>query len=66
MPKEFISSLSHFLIPVGFQSIADGLWLHNASKVRIKAMPGNSEEGDMCIGEDQWMLRRASIEAMRT
>lgn len=25
-------------------------------------MPGNSEEGDMCIWEDQWMLRRASIE----
>ena len=62
MPKEFISSLSHFLIPIGFQSIADGLWLHEASKVRIKAMPGNSEEGDMCIWEDQWMLRRASIE----
>jgi hypothetical protein len=62
MPKEFISSLSHFLIPIGFQSIADGLWLHDASKVRIKAMPGNSDEGDMCIWEDQWMLRRASIE----
>jgi hypothetical protein len=62
MPKEFISNLSHFLIPIGFQSIADGLWLHEPSKVRIKAMPGNSEEGDMCIWEDQWMLRRASIE----
>jgi hypothetical protein len=62
MPKEFISSISHFLIPIGFQSIADGLWLHDASKVRIKAMPGNSDEGDMCIWEDQWMLRRASIE----
>lgn len=62
MPKEFISSLSHFLIHIGFQSIAEGLWLHEASKVRIKAMPGNSEEGDMCIWEDQWMLRRVSIE----
>jgi hypothetical protein len=62
MPKEFISSLSQFLISIGFQSIGDGLWLHEPSKVRINAMPGNSEEGDICIWEDQWMLRRASIE----
>lgn len=62
MPKEFISSLSHFLIPIGFQSIAEGLWRHESSNARIKAMPGESEEGDMCIWEDQWMLRRVSIE----
>jgi hypothetical protein len=62
MPKEFISSLSQFLISIGFQSIGEGLWLNEPSKVRIKAMPGNSEEGDICIWEDQWMLRRASIE----
>ncbi len=62
MPKEFISSLSHFLIPIGFQSIAEGLWRHESSNARIKAMPGESEEGDMCIWEDQWMLRRFSIE----
>ena len=61
MPKEFISTLSEFLLPIGFQTIAEGLWLHEASKVRIKAMPGNSEVGDMCIWEDQWMLRRAAI-----
>ncbi len=62
MPKEFISSLSHFLIPIGFQSIAEGLWRHEPSNVRIKAMPGNSEENDICIWEDQWLLRRATIE----
>ena len=62
MPKEFISSLSYFLITIGFQSIAEGLWIHEASKVCIKAMPGNSEEGDMCIWEDQWLSHREAIE----
>jgi hypothetical protein len=62
MPKEFISSLDYFLVPIGFQTIAEGLWHHESSKVCIKAMPGESEQGDMCIWEDQWLLRRASIE----
>ena len=62
MPKEFPNSLAHFLISIGFQSIGEELWHHESTKVRVKAMPGNSEEGDICIGEDQWLSRRASIE----
>ena len=55
-------SLAQFLLSVGFQSIGEGLWLHEATKVRVNAMPGNSEEGDICIWEDQWMSRQAAIE----
>ena len=62
MPKEFQHSLAQFLLSVGFQSIGEDLWLHEATKVRVKAMPGNSEEGDICIWEDQWMNRQVVIE----
>ena len=62
MPKELPNSLAHFLISIGFQSIGEALWYHESTKVRVKAMPGNSEEGDICIWEDQWLSRRASIE----
>jgi hypothetical protein len=62
MPKEFQHSLAQFLLSVGFQSIGEGLWIHEAAKVRVKAMPGNSEEGDVCIWEDQWMSRQVVIE----
>ena len=62
MPKEFNNSLAFFLHSIGFQSIGEGLWNHESTKVRVKAMPGNSEEGDICIWEDQWLLRSASIE----
>jgi hypothetical protein len=62
MPKEFQHSLAQFLLSVGFQSIGEDLWLHEATKVRVKAMPGNSEEGDICIWEDQWMSRQVAIE----
>jgi hypothetical protein len=62
MPKELPNSLAHFLISIGFQSIEEALWYHESTKVRVKAMPGNSEEGDICIWEDQWLSRRASIE----
>jgi hypothetical protein len=62
MPKEFQHSLVQFLLSVGFQSIGEGLWLHEATKVRVNAMPSNSEEGDICIWEDQWMSRQVAIE----
>ena len=62
MPKEFQHSLAQFLFSIGFQSIEDNLWLHQPTKVRVKAMPGNSEEGDVCIWEDQWMSRQVAIE----
>ena len=62
MPKEFQHSLAQFLFSIGFQSIEDNLWLHQPTKVRVKAMPGNSEEGDICIWEDQWMSRQVVIE----
>ena len=42
--------------------MGDDLWLQEGSKVRVKAMPGESQEGDICIGEDQWLMRRSSIE----
>jgi hypothetical protein len=61
MPKEFPHSLAQFLLSIGFQSIGEGLWLHEATKVRVKAMPGNSEEVDICIWEDQWMSRQVAI-----
>ncbi len=62
MPKEFPHSLAHFLLSFGFQSIGDDLWLHEAAKVRVKAMPGESQEGDICIWEELWLTRRESIE----
>ncbi len=62
MPKVFQHSLAQFLLSIGFQSIGEGMWLHEATKVRVKAMPGNSEEGDICIWEDQWMSRQVAIE----
>jgi len=62
MLKEFQHSLAQFLFSIGFQSIEDNLWLHQPTKVRVKAMPGNSEEGDICIWEDQWTARHVAIE----
>ncbi len=62
MPKEFPHSLAQFLLSIGFQSIGDELWLHEAAKVRVKAMPGESQEGDICIWEDSWLTRKESIE----
>ena len=62
MLKEFQHSLAQFLFSIGFQSIEDNLWLHQPTKVRVKTMPGNSEEGDICIWEDQWMARQVAIE----
>jgi hypothetical protein len=62
MPKEFQHSLAQFLHSIAFQSIGEGLWLHEATKVRVKAMPGESQEGDICIGEDQWLSRQVAIE----
>lgn len=62
MQKEFQHSLAQFLFSIGFQSIEDNLWLHQPTKVRVKAMSGNSEEGDVCIWEDQWMSRQVAIE----
>ena len=62
MPKEFQHSLAQFLLSIGFQSIGEGLWLHEATKVRVKAMPGNSAEVDICIWEEQWMTRQVAIE----
>ena len=58
MPKEFPNSLAHFLFSIGFQSMGEALWLHEASKVRVKAMPGESQEGDICIWEDQWKTHK--------
>jgi hypothetical protein len=62
MSKEFQHSLAQFLLSIGFQSIGESLWLNDAAKVRVKAMPGNSEEGDICVWEDQWMARQVAIE----
>ena len=62
MPKEFPHNLAHFLLSIGFQSIGIDLWQHEQAKVRVKAMPGESQEGDICIGEDLWLSRRGSIE----
>jgi hypothetical protein len=62
MPREFPHSLAHFLISIGFQSLEEGLWLHAESKVRVKAMPGESLDGDICIWEEQWVSRQDAIE----
>jgi hypothetical protein len=62
MPKEFPHSLAHFLLSIGFQTIGEGLWIHESTKVRVKAMPGNSEDGDICIWEEQWITRQVAIE----
>jgi hypothetical protein len=62
MPKEFPHTLAHFLLSIGFQSMGGDLWQQEESKVRVKAMPGESQEGDICIGEDQWLMQRSSIE----
>ena len=62
MLKEFQHNIAQFLLSIGFQSLEEGLWLHEATKVRVKAMPGNSEDGDVCIWEDQWMSRQVAIE----
>lgn len=64
MLKEFQHNIAQFLLSIGFQSLEEGLWLHEATKVRVKAMPGNSEEGDVCIWEDQWMSRQVAIEKL--
>jgi hypothetical protein len=61
MPKEFPHSLAHFLLSIGFQTIGEGLWIHESTKVRVKAMPGNSEDGDICIWEEQWNTRQEAI-----
>ena len=62
MPKEFPHTLAHFLLSIGFQSTTENLWLHESSNVRVKLMPGESQAGDICIWEDQWLSRSASIE----
>jgi len=62
MSKEFPHSLAFFLLSIGFESIEEGLWLQAESKVRVKAMPGESQEGDICVWEDDWMTSRESIE----
>jgi hypothetical protein len=62
MLKEFPYSLAHFLLSIGFQSAGENVWQHEASKVRVAAMPSESQSGDICIGEDQWLSRRDSIE----
>jgi hypothetical protein len=62
MPKEFPHTLAHFLLSIGFQSTTENLWLHESSNVRVKLMPGESQAGDICIWEDQWLFRRAAIE----
>lgn len=62
MSKEFPNSLVHFLLSIGFQSIGESLWLHEKTKVRVKAMPGESQEGDICIWEDQWLTSQLAIE----
>jgi hypothetical protein len=64
MPKEFPNSLAHFLLSIGFESVGEGLWLHADSKVRVKAMPGESQEGDICIWEDQWIASQLPIEKL--
>ncbi len=62
MPKEFPHTLAHFLLSIGFQSTTENLWLHESSNVRVKLMPGESQAGDICIWEDQWLSRRSAIE----
>jgi hypothetical protein len=62
MPKEFPHSLTHFLLSIGFQSLEEGLWLHAESKVRVKALPGESLDGDICIWEETWVSRQDMIE----
>lgn len=62
MPKEFPHNLAQFLLSIGFQSIGESLWQHEASKVRVKAMPSETQPGDICIWADQWITRRDSIE----
>ncbi len=62
MSKEFPNSLAHFLLSIGFQSIGERLWLHEKTKVRVKAMPGESQDGDICIWEDQWVNKPLPIE----
>ncbi len=62
MSKEFPHSLALFLHSIGFEPMGDGLWLHRESKVRVKVMPGKSEDGDICIWEEQWVRRRDAIE----
>ena len=62
MPKEFPNSLAHFLLSIGFQSVGETLWLHAESKARVKAMPGDSQKGDICIWEDQWITSQLAIE----
>jgi hypothetical protein len=64
MSKEFPHSLAHFLLSIGFESVGEGLWLHADSKVRVKAMPGESQEGDICIWEDQWIASQLPIEKL--
>jgi hypothetical protein len=62
MPKEFPHTLAQFLLSIGFHSIEEYLWQHEGTKVRVKAMPGESQLGDICIWEDQWLSRRELIE----
>jgi hypothetical protein len=50
------------LFSIGFQSMGEALWLHEVSKVRVKAMPGDSQEGDICIWEEQWVTSQLAIE----
>lgn len=64
MSKEFPNSLAHFVLSIGFQSFGEALWLHEGSKVRVKAMPGESQEGDICIWEDQWISSQLAIEKL--
>jgi hypothetical protein len=64
MSKESPNSLAHFLLSIGFESVGEGLWLHADSKVRVKAMPGESQEGDICIWEEQWIVSRLPIEKL--
>lgn len=62
MSKEFPHTLAQLLLSIGFQSTSDGLWHHQSSNVSVNLMPGEYRVGDICIGEDQWLLRRDSIE----
>jgi hypothetical protein len=62
MPKEFPHTLADFLLSIGFQSAGENAWQHEASTVRVSSMPSESQAGDICIGEDQWLFRRDSIE----
>lgn len=62
MPKEFPHTLAHFLFSIGFQSVGENAWQHEASNVRVVALPCESLAGDICIGEDQWLNRQDSIQ----